>query len=137
MIKRFLIMATLVLVPAVALPVATVNAVDVLEPGVCEKYKGKSANEKPAVCQDNNTGGENPLFGPKGILTSVLNVLSIIVGIVAVIVIILAGLKFITSGTNPQDVANAREQIIYACVALVIAAMAQALVRFILGRIGT
>lgn len=137
MIKRFLILAALLLVPAVAVPVSSVGAVDVLEPGVCEKYKGKAANEKPAVCQDNDTGNENPLFGPKGILTSVLNVLSAIVGVVAVIVIILAGLKFITSGSNPQDVTNAREQIIYACVALVIAAMAQALVRFILGRIGT
>lgn len=138
MIKRLLLALALLTLPLTALPAASVSAVDVLDPGVCERYQGKANSDKPAVCQDNKTAqNSNPLFGKGGLLTKIVAVLSIIVGIVAIIAILLAGLKYITSGSNPQDVAQAREQIIYAVVALIVAALAQVLVRFILGKVNT
>jgi hypothetical protein len=126
--KRVLVVLALLILPCIALP-AHVAAVDVFERGVCSKG-GDVANS--SVCKDKNLGGQNPLFGPQGVITRIINILTVVVGIAAVIVIILAGLKFITSGSNPQDISNARERIIYAVIALIIAASAQALVRYVL-----
>lgn len=112
-----------------------VSAVDPFD-DVCSKQPDA------AVCKDNaqvrGDGGaqQNPLFGKEGILTKIISLISTIAGIIAVIVIILAGLKFMTSGSNPQDANNAREMVIYAAVGLVIAASAQLIVRFFLNQIG-
>lgn len=96
---------------------------------VCSNAKLR--NENPAVCRDAEQRG-NPLFGPDGILTKIINIISLLVGIAATIMIIIGGLRFITSGSNPQDAAGARETVLYALVGLVVAAMAQIIVRFIL-----
>lgn len=95
-----------------------------------------SGNSSATVCEEKkSTSGKNPIYGPDGILTTIINILSIIVGIVAVIGIMAAGLKFITSGSNPQQVTVAREMVLYAVVGLIIAASAQVLVRFIIGKV--
>jgi len=64
-----------------------------------------------------------------------INILSIIVGIAAVIVIIISGLRFITASGDAASVATARNGIIYAVVGLVIVALAQAIVHFVLGKL--
>lgn len=87
-----------------------------------------------SVCQDAKPKG-NPLFGPQGIITSIANILTILVGIAAVAGIIVAAIKMITNGNNPQEVSQARDLIIYAIVGLVLAALAQALVRLVLNRV--
>ena len=88
------------------------------------------------VCQDTKLNGQNPLYGPDGILTKTVNILSIMVGLGAVISIIWAGMRFVTSGDNPEEVGKAREYIQYAVIGLVLAASAQALVRLVLYKIG-
>jgi len=100
---------------------------------VCD---GRGRNS--AACQDsqaNQSQDNNAIFGPRGIITRIINVITIIVGIAAVVTIIMAGLKMITSGSNPQEVTRSREMILYAIVALVIAALAQAMVKFFLNRV--
>lgn len=62
----------------------------------------------------------------------IVNFLSFIVGVVAVIMIIIAGLKYITSGGDSNNVASAKNTILYAIVGLVIVALAQVIVRFVL-----
>lgn len=89
-------------------------------------------NEKPAVCQDNNTSGTDPLFGPDGILTKFIRMLSFAVGIMAVVGLMIGGIRFITSQGEPQSVANARKMVIYSLVGLVVAALSQAVVIFVL-----
>lgn len=110
------------------------QAADVFQP--CETDAGKNS----AVCKSKNAqekgGGRNPLFGPDGVITFIINLISALVGIAAVIMIILAGLKFITSGNNPQDVSSAREMVIYAVAGLIIAVSAQLIVRVFLAQIG-
>jgi Type IV secretion system pilin len=134
MLKRCLVLFSLLAFPLLAFPI-TASAVDLVPSEVCNR--GSEARNS-AVCRDNrstqNNPGRNPVFGPNGALTAVINILSVIVGIAAVIMIILGGLKYVTSGSNPQDVASARERIIYALVALVIAALAQVIVRYVIGR---
>ncbi len=99
---------------------------------VCNDPQAKAKN--PAACQD-SAGNTNPLYGKDGIITKIINILTIIVGIAAIFTIIFAGLKFITSGSNPQEVSKAREMIIYAVIGVFIAAIAQAIVRLVLSKL--
>lgn len=62
----------------------------------------------------------------------VINIISFIVGILAVIMIIIGGLKYITSGGDSNNVASAKNTILYAIIGLVIVALAQVIVRFVL-----
>jgi hypothetical protein len=70
--------------------------------------------------------------GVNNIISTVVNILSIVVGAVAIIQIIVAGFKYITSGGDSNKVGNAKNTLIYALVGLAIAALAQALVHFVL-----
>jgi L-fucose isomerase-like protein len=69
------------------------------------------------------------------IIKTIVNILSIIVGVAAVIMIIVGGLKYVTSGGESSAIASAKSTILYAIVGLVIAALAQFLVKFVLGRV--
>jgi hypothetical protein len=68
------------------------------------------------------------------VISNIINVLSIIVGIVAVIMIILGGFKYITSGGDSGSISSAKTTIIYAIVGLVIVALAQVIVKFVLSK---
>jgi len=61
-----------------------------------------------------------------------VNVFSIIVGIAAVIMIVYGGFRYITSGGDSGRVGNAKNTLIYAIVGLVIVALAQIIVKFVL-----
>lgn len=67
-------------------------------------------------------------------LTLALNMFSIVIGVIAVIMVIVAGIKYITSQGESAHVAGAKDTLIYAIVGLVIVAMAQVIVHFVLGR---
>lgn len=69
------------------------------------------------------------------LLRSVINLFSLVVGVVAVIMIIIGGLKYITSGGDGSNVSSAKNTIIYAIVGLVIVALSQFIVRFVLTKI--
>ena len=68
------------------------------------------------------------------LITTVINVFSIVVGIVAVIMIIYGGFRYITSGGDSGNIGNAKNTIIFAIVGLIIVALAQVIVRFVLNR---
>jgi cytochrome bd-type quinol oxidase subunit 2 len=65
----------------------------------------------------------------------VINMFSIVVGIVAVIMIVLGGLKYITSSGDSNNITSAKNTILYAIVGLVVVALAQFIVRFVLGKV--
>jgi hypothetical protein len=108
---------------------STSNCVDVFN-DVCQNGGGGS----PA-CQDKNLNGGNPIYGPQGLIVKIFNIISLITGLAAVISIIAAGMKFVTSGSNPEEVNKAREYIQYAVIGLAVAALSQALVKLVLTRI--
>ena len=70
-----------------------------------------------------------------GVLKLVLNLLSVIVGIIAVIMIIIGGIKYITSGGSSDKTTSAKDTILYAIVGLVIVALAQIIVTFVLNKV--
>ena len=69
------------------------------------------------------------------LVTNIVNIFSIVVGIVAVIMIIVGGFKFITSGGDSAKVTSSRNTIIYAIVGLIIVALAQTIVKFVLTKV--
>lgn len=66
---------------------------------------------------------------------TVINILSIIVGVAAVIMIIIGGFRYVTSGGDSASVNGAKNTILYAIIGLVVVALAQFIVRFVLGRL--
>jgi len=63
-----------------------------------------------------------------------LNIFSAIVGIIAVVMIIVGGVKYITSQGESANITSAKNTILYALVGLVVVALAQVIVRFVLDR---
>jgi hypothetical protein len=68
------------------------------------------------------------------LITTAINIISVIVGIVAVVMIIWGGFKYITSGGDSGNISAAKNTILFAIVGLIIVALAQIIVRFVLSR---
>lgn len=69
------------------------------------------------------------------IIKTVINLFSLIVGVVAVVMIIVGGLKYITSGGDSGNISSAKNTIIFAIIGLVVVALAQFIVRFVLAKV--
>ena len=69
------------------------------------------------------------------IVKLVINIFSWIVGIVAVVMIIVGGLKYITSGGDSSSTGSAKNTILFAVVGLIVVALSQFLVRFVLEKV--
>jgi hypothetical protein len=85
-------------------------------------------------CQSGITG-QDATDTINDIIADVINIFSLIVGIVSVIMIIVGGFRYITSGGDSNNVSSAKNTILYAIIGLIIVALAQSIVRFILGRV--
>lgn len=108
---------------------AVVYAVDPLA-GVCDGV----TSDTSATCASQDTT-TNPLTGSDGILYRASIIVSVVAGIAAVIMIIISGFHMITSGGDAQKVASARRTLIGSVVGLVIIALAQSIIMFVIGRI--
>jgi hypothetical protein len=83
------------------------------------------------VCKDKNTT-TNPV---NHIIKSAADILALLTGVAAVIFIIIGGLTMVTSGGNAESVANARKQITYAVIGLVIVSFAWLIITFLTDRL--
>ncbi|HPR10447.1 MAG TPA: pilin [Candidatus Saccharibacteria bacterium] len=95
-----------------------------------------------ATCPDGNCqqyDSEGNKIGVKAkannLVQDIINIFSWIVGVVSVIMVIFGGFRYITSGGDAGKVTSAKNTIVYALVGLVIAALAQVLVLFVLGNV--
>ena len=64
-----------------------------------------------------------------------INILSLVVGVASVVMIIIGGLKYVTSSGDSSSVTSAKNTILYAIVGLVIVALAQIIVKFVLNKV--
>ena len=80
------------------------------------------------TCVTDTTSGANLT----NLIKKIINIFSVIIGVIAVIMIIVGGLKYITSGGESSNVSGAKNTIIYAIVGLIIVALAQFIVHFVL-----
>jgi len=109
-------------VPVFAAGTGTTNGI---EQNLCKgagTASGAGAND--TSCSSNN-------FSLSGIATSAVNIFSWVVGIVAVIMIIVGGFRYISSGGSSDKVGSAKNTLIYAIVGLIIVALAQFIVHFV------
>ena len=89
----------------------------------------EEAAGQPIDCYDHDGVEDSTIYKFGRII---VNIFSIIVGAVAIIMIIYGGLRYITSGGNGEQVGGAKNVLIYAVVGLVVVALAQVLVHFVL-----
>lgn len=96
-------------------------------------------DSKKAICDGVALTGEkcDSTSGPsvENTIKLVVNILSMVVGVIAVIMIIIGGLKYITSSGDSGNVSSAKNTILYAIVGLVVVALAQVIVRFVLNKV--
>jgi cytochrome bd-type quinol oxidase subunit 2 len=121
--------AVFMLATAVAVPV-TVSAATIQQ-NVCSGANDLaiSSTDKSGQCaQPDQTNKVNDL------LTEIINVFSVIVGVVAVIMIIVGGFRYITSGGASDKVTSAKNTILYAIIGLIIVALSQIIVKFVLSK---
>ncbi len=121
----FAIISTLILPGLVALPVAAASTPTNPRQEVCN---GIGLTSSGGGCGDNGAQ-----FGT--VMTALINLLIVAVGVIAVVMIIIAGFNFITSGGDTAKVTTARNTILYAIVGLVIVALAEVIVHFVLGTV--
>lgn len=85
-------------------------------------------------CTGDAAGGGGGTTNLSDVLRLIINIFSIIVGFLAVIMIIWGGLRYITSGGDSGKITSAKNTIIYAILGLIIVALAQFIVRFVLAK---
>ena len=95
-----------------------------LQTGFCE---GANFNLSGGDCA---TGVDTDSF--QETITKIVDIISFIVGAIAVVMIIYGGFRYITSGGDTTRVTAAKNTILYGIVGLIIVAIAQVMVKFVL-----
>ncbi len=122
-------MAALAFAPtALAVDATTPDIAGQLDRGSCLSTTAEGAADCQAVDAEGNVNS---------LIADVINIFSLVVGVVSVIMIIIGGFRYITSGGDSSNVSNAKNTILYAIIGLVIVALAQFIVRFVLSRVTT
>ena len=114
-----------------AVPVYAQDAQQQINNGLCAG-SNLEFTENPGEC---NTATSDATDKINNIIHSIVNILSVIVGVVAVIMIIIGGFRYVTSAGNPESTKGARNTIVYAIIGLVIVALAQIIVHFVLNSV--
>ncbi len=97
---------------------------------VCE-----GAGSASTACLGRTTQDNNPVFGPSGVLTRVVQIIALVTGVTAVIMIMVGGFRYIISSGDPANVTSAKNTILYAIIGLVVATSAQVIVIFVLNKL--
>lgn len=105
---------------------ATVFALSDVQQGVCNGLNLNTGSSNSDCSKNASTSDFQTT------LADIINIISIIVGVVAVIMIIIGGFRYITSGGNSEKVTTAKNTILYGIIGLIIVALAQIIVKFVL-----
>jgi len=90
-----------------------------------EVCKGVSASTGGGGCTDTSGSVQK-------LINAIIRIFSLLIGIVAVIMIMYGGFKYVTAGGDSNNITSAKNTIMYAVIGLVVAALAQVLVKFVL-----
>ena len=130
-IKQLLIVSVAgltLLAPGLLVPVINgVASADNIQDNLCNGVNDASGDSN---CSTATTGDGSA--GLQSIAATVTKLFSIIVGAISIIMIIYGGFRYITSGGDSGKVGSAKNTLIYAIIGLIIVALAQLLVRFVL-----
>lgn len=130
-IKKFLLLTPLFFILNFFLLVAPVSA---------QLFQGARDDACAAVgATKNNKCDEAKLKNSSQSLNStvknVINLMSIIVGVASVVMIIVGGFRYVTSNGDSNQITSAKHTLLYALVGLLIVSVAQAIVKFVLGKL--
>jgi hypothetical protein len=126
-------LSSLIAFVAPAVVTATVSAQGPITPqsitgATCSGTSGDLAGTDTTACDQQNQSTFNKYA------SLIINLLSVIIGFVAVVMILLGGFRYITSGGNSENVGKAKNTILYGIIGLVIVALAQIIVQFVLNK---
>jgi hypothetical protein len=110
--------------------VANAAALDCTKAGLTAKEQIQCG-----ACGASGASTCDPSPAPKKLsdtIATVINIISVFGGALAVVMIIIGGFRYITSGGSAEGTKGARQTIIYAIVGLVIIAVAQIIVHFVI-----
>ena len=127
-----IMVSSLMLVLPIALPTAVSYAATCQ--GVAQTVAGGAADASGGPVGCNPTGGltGNTQTQVGTIASKIVNVFSVIVGAAAIIMIVYSGFRYITSGGSSERIGSAKTTLIYAIIGLIVVALAQILVHFVL-----
>ena len=128
MLKKF---KTIIVITTLAIGLGGITALPVYAAGALQgdACAGLSQVDTSQGC---GTGSDTTISND---IKTAVSLLSLVVGVAAVIAIIVNGLKFVTAQGDSSSIASARTGLIYAMVGLVVAALAQFIVHFVLGKV--
>lgn len=129
--------ATLVLLLSLSPGLALAASDVTIQGSTCQgakdlQFEKLGAGSAKNTCQDNDI--KNSTDTVNDLIAKVINIFSVVVGIVAVIMIVYGGFRYITSGGDSGKVTSARNTILYAIIGLIIVALAQFVVKFVLSK---
>jgi len=112
---------------AIALPSLSYASSTASQAEVCQGVSVISGNSSNN-CRSFSSSGSSI----DGVISFGLNLFSGIVGVVAIIMIIIGGVKYVTSGGSSEKTTSAKDTILYSIIGLIIVALAQIIVKFVL-----
>lgn len=135
--KILFVPTLLLLISTQAVPVVAAQE-NVLDP-VCQSFINRN-EELPTACQDNETQkketpGSNSIYGPNGVLTKAVGIISIVIGVAAVIMVIIGGFKYIIASGDANNLKSAKNTVLYALIGMFIAGLSQVLVITVLNKL--
>lgn len=99
-----------------------------------ELCQGVNSSDAPAICAE-SPDGTNPITGPRGVILRVANLIAFIGGVFAVFVIVVSGIRYMLSSGDSARINTAKNAILYSAIGLVIIALANTIVRFIVSKL--
>jgi len=133
--KTLVFVATTVIMAGTMFPVLSSSRVYAATPDPTTRARDAACAGVGLPTGDNGCDVPAGSRDASSIVGTIVNILSIVVGILAVIFIIIGGIKYITSSGEANNITSAKNTIMFAIVGLVVVALAQLIVRFVLGRI--
>ena len=122
----FTLAAGLGLIAPMAVPAIAHAQIDIND-NICN---GVLLNPDGGGCTDAKiSSGESDL---QSIIKTGIDLFSLVVGVIAVIMIIIGGVKYITSNGDSGNVTGAKNTILYAIIGLIVVALAQTIVFYVL-----
>lgn len=115
------LLAGMLVLGLMAAPVALVPTADVV------------ANSAKTTILDGANKAQTGASDLEGTITDVTNVLLFLIGAVGVIMLVLGGFKYVTSNGNADQIKSAKNTVLYAVIGIVVAILAFAIVRFVVG----
>jgi hypothetical protein len=104
-------------------PTAHAQATGIITGQLCD---GTTRLDPTACSADRSTLGR--------VLSIITQTIVYVVGGISIIMIVIGGLRYVTSGGDPNTTKGAKDTILYAVIGVVVAIIAQGLVTFVLSR---